>query len=107
MLSDELVQRVRQTRVGIEHRRAPELDTERIGPFFGLDIDVVEDLEMVGDEPDGCHQDRAMALGRELLDRVDQVRAEPWLPGLTLALVREAPLVDAGPPRDQLRGAKQ
>ena len=62
---------------------------------------------MVGDEPDRCHQDRTVTLGRELLHRFDQVRPEPGLPGVTLALVGEAPLLDARPPGDQLRGAQQ
>src|SRR6266852_9698687 len=48
-----------------------------------------------------------MTVGRELFDRLDQVGAEPWLPGLTLALVREAPLLDAGALCHQLRGAQQ
>src|SRR5260370_3643570 len=48
-----------------------------------------------------------MTVGGELFDRLDQVRAEPWLPGVTLALVGEAPLLDAGALGDQLRGAQQ
>jgi len=46
------MQRVCKAGVGIEHRRAPQLDTERIGSLFRLDVDVIEDLEVVGDEPD-------------------------------------------------------
>jgi hypothetical protein len=48
-----------------------------------------------------------MALGRQLFDGVDQVRTKPWLPRVTLALVGEAPLLDASPLRDQLRGTQQ
>src|SRR4029077_16580156 len=91
-LRDQGIKRMREPRVGVEHGRAPQFDPERIGALLGLDVDVVEDLEMVGDEPDRCNQDGAMALRRELLDRLDQVGAEPWLPRVTLTLVGEAPL---------------
>src|SRR6202022_3653474 len=106
-LLHQRVQRVCETWIGIQHWRAPQLDPERIGPLFGLDVDVVEDLEVVGDEPDRRNQDCAVALGGEPLDRLDQARAKPRLPRVALALVREAPLLDAGPLSDQLRGAQQ
>src|SRR6266851_4549965 len=48
-----------------------------------------------------------MTVRGELFDRLDQVRTEPWLPGVTLALVGEAPLLDAGSLGDQLRGTQQ
>src|ERR1700724_2945622 len=101
------MQRLREPGVGIEHWRAPQLDPERIGSLLGLDVDVVEDLEMIGDEPYRRNQDGAMTLGRELLDRGDQVGPEPWLAGVTLTLVGEAPLLDAGALGDQRRGTQQ
>src|SRR5713101_2035217 len=48
-----------------------------------------------------------MTMGGEFFDRLDQVRAEPWLPCVTLALIGEAPLLDAGALGDQLRGTQQ
>src|SRR4029077_13722346 len=56
---------------------------------------------------DRCNQDGAMALRRELLDRLDQVGAEPWLPRVTLTLVGEAALLDSGPLGHPIRGAQQ
>src|SRR6267378_6416688 len=105
-LRHERMQRLCQPGISIEHRGAAQLDPERIGSLFGLDVDVVEDLEMVGDEADRGNQDRTMTQGGELLDGVDQVGAEPWLSRMTLTLVREAPLLDAGPLGDQLRSTQ-
>src|SRR5712692_10156199 len=68
-LRDQGMKRMSEPGVGVEHRRTPQLDPERIRSLFGLDVDVVKDLEMVGDEPDRCNQDGAMTLGSELFDR--------------------------------------
>src|SRR6266849_10403515 len=51
-LRDQGMKGMREPGVGVEHRRTPQLDPERIRSLFSLDVDVVKDLEMVGDEPD-------------------------------------------------------
>src|SRR5207237_4359554 len=91
-LSDQRVQRLHQPGVGVEHRRAPQLDPQRLGSLLRLDVDVIEDLEVVGDEADRGDQNGAMPLRRQLLEGVDQVRPEPPLTGVALTLIREAPL---------------
>src|SRR5918995_1683947 len=43
----------------------------------------------------------------QVVEVIDDVRAEPGLPGRALALERERPVVQAGPPGDELRRAEQ
>ena len=101
------MKRLREPGVGIEHWGPPQFDPERVGSLPGLDVVVVKDLEMVGDEADRGDQDCTMALRGQRFDRVDQIGTEPRLPGLTLALVGEPPLLDASSMRHQLRSAQQ
>ena len=46
-----------------------------------LDVEVPEDLEMVGDEPDRADEDALHATGMESVELVEDVRAEPRLAG--------------------------
>ncbi len=53
-----------------------------------FDVDVVEDLEVVGDETDRAHQRPPHTRPRQ---RIEQVWTEPWLAGVACGLERELP----------------
>src|SRR5437667_5340134 len=73
----------------------------------GLDVDVPEDLEVVGDEADRRDEDAALAPGRERVELLEQIRPEPGLAGRARALERERPALEPGALRDEARGLEQ
>ena len=72
-----------------------------------LDIDVVENLEVVGDEAHRSYHHLPPATGRELRERVEQVRAKPGLTCPALALERKPPFAGRDELGDELRTPEQ
>ena len=84
-----------------------EHDPELRRLLGGLDVEVPADLEVVGDEADRADDDVADAGRRELVQVLEDVRAEPRLAGRRLALEGERPLVDARALGDEARRLEQ
>src|SRR5699024_3060300 len=63
--------------VGAGRRHAGDLDADLGGGLHGLDVEVVDDLHVVGDEAEGHEHDVGDALVGELADPVVDVRLEP------------------------------
>ena len=70
-------------------------------------VEVPADLEVVGHEADRAHEDVGHAPRAELLEVVEDVRGQPRLTRLRLALELEGPLGETGPPRDEVSGLQQ
>ena len=62
---------------------------------------------MVGDEADRADEDAGDAGGRERVELLEQVRAEPGLSGRARALVGERPALEPGSLGDQPRRLQQ
>src|SRR5258706_120941 len=87
-----------EIRARVEGPGAPELDPPPAGEVDGLDVDVVEDLEVVGHKADRADQD-APRLSRA--QALQEAGAEPRLAGLARGLERELPGRDRCRLRDQ------
>src|SRR5262245_16395494 len=68
-----------------------------------FDVDVPQDLEVVGDEPDRAKEHALDATIVKAVELLEDVRPEPRLAGRARALEGERPRVEACPLRDQLR----
>ena len=75
--------------------------SELARPVLRLDVDVPADLEVVRDEADRAHEHVAHAARVEVVEVVEDVRAEPRLAGRRLALVGERPLAELRALRDR------
>ena len=95
-------QRADECRIVVQGLDPIEFEVELGGPLACFDVDVPEDLEMVGDEADRGHEHLANAARVEVVQLLDDVRAEPGLAGRALALERERPVVETGPLGDEL-----
>src|SRR5688572_11744180 len=99
VLVDQRDQRVGQSVGVVEHGHAFQPEAEFLGPGPELDVDVVERLDVVGQESDRRdHHTRHTVVGQCVEGRL-HFRAEPWLRGTALALVGECGRL----PRRQLR----
>lgn len=97
-LQDQLADRGGEARVGA-HGGRPAYGQAQFGCLGrGLRVEVVEDLHVVGDEADGCHDDRGDAGRVALLQVVADVGLQPRdVRGAGAGLVDELPgVVDAG-----------
>ena len=68
------------------------------GDGLRLDVDVVENFEVVGDEPDRSNDELAGAGGGEPPDLAEDIRAEPRLAGPACALEGDLVVHQAEPP---------
>src|SRR3990170_3931237 len=104
-LADEARQRLDEHGIVVQGRGPLESDTEPIGDRTGAEIDVEEDLHVVGDEPDRHADDIADATGRELLEMVAEVGPRPGLRRTAGRLIAERPppVGKAGPLGDKPR----
>src|SRR2546426_1920139 len=95
--------------IGVRHPDAPVLEARRPRLRGRRDVEVVEDLEVIGEELHRRHEYRAVARARELGEDLTEVRAQPFLGGVAGALIRPAPAsaVEAGRGRDALAGGAQ
>src|SRR5437899_1757862 len=95
--------------IGVRHPDAPVLEARRPRLRGRRDVEVVEDLEVVGNELHRRHEDRAVAVSRELGEELAKVGPEPFFRGVAGALVRPAPAaaLEPGGPRDPLAGGAQ
>src|SRR4029450_11926245 len=85
-----------KTRVGVRHLDAAQLETELARLLDGLVIQVPADLEVVGDEPDRADEHLPCPPRAQVLELVEDVRAEPGLACRRLALKGECPLGELG-----------
>src|SRR3989442_1179468 len=95
--------------IGVRHRDAPVVEARRPHLRGRRDVEVVEDLEVVGEELHRGHEHRAVPRARELGAELAEVGPQPFLRGVARALVRPAPAValEPGGPRDPLAGGTQ
>src|SRR5262249_23150975 len=94
---DELRQRLDERRLGVQRRRALEVEPELLRLAAKQEIDLVERLDVVGDERDRDREDvLASGLG-EQLERVLRRRLEPAR-AAGAALERQAPRMLAAEP---------
>ena len=70
-------------------------------------VEVPLDLEVVGDEPDRADEDALDSPRLQRVEMVEDVRAEPRLAGLRLALEAEAPVGEAGALRHEAAGLQE
>ncbi len=91
-------QGVDKFRPGVEGLRAAQVDSMFARKRHRLDVDVVEDLEVVGDEADRAHQRPPHISPGQ---RIEQVWTEPRLAGVAGGLKRELPFRQGRPFRDQ------
>ncbi len=84
--------------VVVHARGAVEGQAVRCGAVGGLDVEVVEHLEVVGDEPAGAHDHarRRRRPSRELVDHREDVGADPRLGGAAGRLPGDLPVVALG-----------
>src|SRR5204863_8706642 len=94
-------------RIGVRHLGPSELQTELLRLLRRLVVEVPANLEVIRDEADGADENVAGPLRVQLLEVVEDVRAEPRLPGRRFALERERPTIEAGPLGDELRRLQQ
>src|SRR2546428_3967827 len=88
----QLGQGVCQPLVVIQHLGSLKLHAQLAGLLARLDVDVVENLEVVGDKTHRGHDHPSPASGRELHERVQQVGPKPGFARLARALERKPPL---------------
>src|SRR2546430_1469289 len=98
-----------EDRIGVRHRDAAVRKARDLRLRGRSDVEVVEDLEVIGEELHRRHEDRAVARARELGEDLAEVRAQPFLGGVAGALIRPAPAsaVESGRGRDALAGGAQ
>src|ERR671934_1749453 len=89
--------------VRIRHLDPRELDPELLCLLGRLVVEVPPDLEVVGDKADRAHEHLAHPASVQVLEMVEDVRAEPRLACGRLALERERPVVESGSLGDELR----
>ena len=80
-----------QQRGGVRHLDAVQRDARTLGFLGGGDVDVVEDLEMVGEELHGDDQDVPVVRRPQAGEQILHVGCQPRLGGVAGALVRELP----------------
>jgi hypothetical protein len=73
-----------------------------LGDPLRLDVEVVQDLEVVGDEPRRAHDDRRVSLRRELGDHVLDRRAPPRVGRAPRALPRDRVVREVELARDEV-----
>src|SRR5262245_22506855 len=88
LVPDHLRERVDELRTVVERRGPAQLHPAPGGPGARLDGQVVEDLQVVGDEADRADQRAARA---RTLQRLQQVRTQPGLAGVAGGLEGELP----------------
>ena len=86
--------------------RALDADAHIAGDALGLDVDVVQDLQVVGDEADRPDHQAAHAFGGKAADLDQDVGSEPRLVGAAGALEREVVVIDAQLACDQARPSR-
>ncbi len=98
-----LESRGQQRRI-VERLRANDVEADWSREVAKADIDVIKDLDVVAEEPDGLDHDRGVAFlakrGEGVLDR----RADPGATGHALALEGEKPVVGGEPEGRQQSG---
>ena len=103
--------RRRATRTNAGSAFGISVRTRRIPASFGdrlrLDVEVVQDLEVVGDEPGRAHHRRRAALRREVGEDLLDRRAPPGVVGAAGALPRDLVPRQAELGRDPVRGLGQ
>src|SRR5579872_601854 len=72
----------------VERRRPAQIDATAARGAHGLDVDVVQDLEVIGHEPDRANQDPTHV---GLLEALEQAGSEPRLACFARRLERELP----------------
>src|SRR5439155_25909331 len=88
----ELVERVYKACWIFDGRLAMERQARRSRGGGGLDVQVVQHLDVVAHEPDGHDDDVTSSRRPEVLERVVDVGLEPRIPRAAApALVRQAP----------------
>ena len=81
-------------RVGVHRRRPVEGQAEPVGPAPGLDVEVVQHLEVVGDEAARAHEQAVDVVGGgELVDDGEDVGTDPRLGRAAGRLPADRPLV--------------
>src|ERR687895_2015011 len=91
----------------VERLDPVELEPELGGTLSRLDIEVPEDLEVVGDEPDRTDEHALDAARVQRVELLHDVRPEPRLPGRARALERERPALEPRPLGHELRRLQQ
>src|SRR4029453_10477711 len=94
-------------RIVVERRDPVELEPELSGALARLDIEVPEDLEVIGDEADRTHQHAPDTVLRQPAELLQDVGPEPRLAGGTGALESKGTVGDAGPLAKEPRGLEQ
>ena len=106
MLTDDAGEDLHEGGIGVRHLRADERHARLARDLLCLDIEVVEDLQVVGDEAGGADHDGPVLL-REVADHVLDRRPEPRIRSPAGALPSDR-VVDAAELRgDELRGLAQ
>jgi hypothetical protein len=80
----------------VEALGAKEAEAERAGALGEGDVDVVENLDVVGEEADGLEDDRGMAFGANGGEGVFHGGTDPGATGDALALEGEEPIFQIG-----------
>src|SRR5437773_1056202 len=91
MSRDDIRERVDQWRRGIEHGDALQPHAFVGSPLFEINVNVVEDFEMVGDESNGGNEDVPMPFPMQIIKGGFDGGAKPGVRGASLALVCESP----------------
>src|SRR4051812_2804499 len=99
---DDVGKRPDETRMRVQRFDALEPHTGLLGLLTSGDLDVVQDLEVVGEELDRRDDDRPMPFARERGHQVGKVRLHPFARLVPCALPAERPprAIDAGAVRD-------
>src|SRR5437868_4026384 len=104
MTEDGVGDGVAQARVVVERLGAGESEPELVGPGCGLDVEVVEDLQVVGREPRRTHEHALVLVeGGDLVEDLTDVGLDPRLGRPPRALPPDPPPLDAGALGDRLR----
>jgi hypothetical protein len=104
VLLDERGECADEAGIVVQRFDAIELEVELGGFLAALDVDVPQDLEVVGDEADGRDENLLCAVVVQALELLEEVGPEPGLPGGAGALEGERPPVDLGSVCDEAIG---
>src|SRR5437870_4414737 len=101
LLLDERGERADELRIVVRHLDSLQRHSQLARPLLRLDVDVPANLQMIRHEADRADEHVAHAVCMQLVEVLEDVRAEPRLACRRFALIRERPVFDAGAFHDQ------